>query len=394
MTSNSADLQRLLQNGVRAIQRGERERGREALLQVVALDEHNESAWLWLSRAVDAPDDIRTALENVLTLNPDNAEAKTRLEQLAQPGAPQDETHPDGWRSLLPSAPVEPEDGIDDPLQCVFCGQPTREADRTCPHCGQNLYVRIRQSHDSEYLRLGLLLLGILAALAVVQSGPPLLALSAAQGENKGGFEIIQNIPGFVYALGAFLQFDGARALTLVTIFGARAAVLFALLAGLGQRWTAAYFTAFLLLVGDVGLNAYLLFSGSVAVIGGLINAALGLVILYLLAASYQEFTVTSERLLTVPHPQAHMAGDFYKRGHDYGQAGMWALAVAQWRKAVGLAPKEASYYKTLGLGYAHIQRFERSLRVLEEAQRQNPNDRDLPKIITLVKEQAAKAKK
>jgi Flp pilus assembly protein TadD len=72
----------------------------------------------------------------------------------------------------------------------------------------------------------------------------------------------------------------------------------------------------------------------------------------------------------------------------------MWALAVAQWRKAVGLAPKEVVYYKDLGIGYAQIRRYARSLRVLEEARRQAPQDQSIPEIIALVRTQAEKAAK
>jgi tetratricopeptide (TPR) repeat protein len=395
MTSSPAELQQLLQAGITALQRGERERGRELLLRVVEQDEQQESAWLWLSRAVDDPHDVETALENALALNPDNAEAKTRLLEIQRLGKASGGAgaSSDNWRSLLPHAPVEPEDGMDDPWQCVYCGRPTQETDRKCPHCGQSLYVNIRQSRDSEYLRWGLLLLGVLTALAVVQIGPPLLAVSAAQSENKTGFEIIRNIPGLVVALGDFLKLEAERAPALIDIFGVRAALLAAALTGLSQRWALAYFAALVMLAADLILNGYLLFSGGIAVTGGLLNLLLVIGILALLAASYQEFMVVAQRLLTTPDVQLRSADAFYRRGHDYAQMGMRALAVAQWRKAVGLAPKEAAYYKTLGLGFAQIQRFERSLRALEEAHHQDPRDRDLPKIIALVKEQAAKAR-
>jgi len=57
----------------------------------------------------------------------------------------------------------------------------------------------------------------------------------------------------------------------------------------------------------------------------------------------------------------------------------------------VGLAPMETQYYKDLGIGYAKIKRFSRSLRVLAEAQRQAPDDKAVDEIMALVREQAAK---
>jgi lipoprotein NlpI len=96
-------------------------------------------------------------------------------------------------------------------------------------------------------------------------------------------------------------------------------------------------------------------------------------------------------RVLTRPDTTARSAADFYKRGHDYRKLGMWALAVAQWRRAVGLAPEEGLYYKDLGIGYAKIKRFDRSLRVLKEAQQKRNADHSLAEIIALVEEQASK---
>lgn len=69
-------LAEMLYEGALALQQGDKERARDLLLQVVELDEGIEDAWLWLSGAVDDPEDQRTALENVLALNPDNQYAR------------------------------------------------------------------------------------------------------------------------------------------------------------------------------------------------------------------------------------------------------------------------------------------------------------------------------
>jgi thioredoxin-like negative regulator of GroEL len=69
----------MLYEGALALQQGDKERARELLLQVVEADENAEEAWLWLSGAVDDPEDQRTALENVLALNPENRHARYGL---------------------------------------------------------------------------------------------------------------------------------------------------------------------------------------------------------------------------------------------------------------------------------------------------------------------------
>ncbi len=73
-----------LYDGALALQQGRRDEARDLLLQVVEADETIEEAWLWLSGAVDDPDDIRTALENVLALNPNNEHARQGMAYLDQ----------------------------------------------------------------------------------------------------------------------------------------------------------------------------------------------------------------------------------------------------------------------------------------------------------------------
>jgi Flp pilus assembly protein TadD len=115
---------------------------------------------------------------------------------------------------------------------------------------------------------------------------------------------------------------------------------------------------------------------------------------LFLLGGSHREFAVVRERLWTRPERKAHNAQDFYWRGLVHSREGRWALAVAQWRKAVGLAPNDRRYMRDLGIGYAQIGRFDRSLRVLEEAQRQAPEDAHIAQILALVREQMAQRRK
>mgnify|MGYP001252688612 FL=1 len=71
-----------LYEGALAVSQGDKERGRELLLRVGEANEEIEEAWLWLSGAVDDPEDQRTALENVLALNPNNKHALYGLDVL------------------------------------------------------------------------------------------------------------------------------------------------------------------------------------------------------------------------------------------------------------------------------------------------------------------------
>ena len=79
------DTTELLQQGIALAKAGRRDEARTILMQVVEQDERNESAWLWLSGVVDSDDDKAVALENVLTLNPNNEWAKRGLQMLGRP---------------------------------------------------------------------------------------------------------------------------------------------------------------------------------------------------------------------------------------------------------------------------------------------------------------------
>src|SRR3954470_22831729 len=74
----------LLEQGISAALTGRREEARALLEQVVEADDRNEQAWLWLSGLLEEPEDVRTCLENVLHLNPDNVKAQQGLAWVEQ----------------------------------------------------------------------------------------------------------------------------------------------------------------------------------------------------------------------------------------------------------------------------------------------------------------------
>ena len=80
-----SQLAEWLYDGAVALKQGQKARALELLMQVVEADEGLEEAWLWLSGAVDDPDDQRTALENVLALNPQNPYALYGMDLLGAP---------------------------------------------------------------------------------------------------------------------------------------------------------------------------------------------------------------------------------------------------------------------------------------------------------------------
>jgi hypothetical protein len=113
-----ADAKRLLAQGVAAAKAGQRTQAYNLLLDVVELDQRNELAWLWLSAVTDNPDDQRVCLENVITINPGNAEARSRLLKLHGAGR-------------LPTTVI-----------CPRCGAGNRDFVRECQACGYAFFAR------------------------------------------------------------------------------------------------------------------------------------------------------------------------------------------------------------------------------------------------------------
>lgn len=391
MSSSQPDLDDLLHDGIAAVERGDRERGQNLLLQVVERNDGIELAWWWLSQAVQDHEDQITALENVLALNPEHVEAQTRLAQLREQPARTPEPE---WKSLLPEAPQEePDNDNDSPYQCPYCGRVTDEQARRCPHCGRGMWRRVSTSTGSGMFRLLQLCLAILLALGLVDLLGPMMALSAARPASPDsgvGVLLIAEIFGVRPFLGDFLKLRPDTAEWLLKAFLLRAGGLFVVLIGLSARWAIAYYASLLALIVDVTWNIYLFFTSGLGPLGVVFNIAFALGVLVLMFACAYEFPINDERILVKADTKARSAGDFYLLGHRYQKQGLKALAVAQWRRAVGLAPTMMVYYKDLGIGYAQLNRFARSLRALKEAQRLEPDNASIPEVMELVKERQA----
>ena len=72
----------LLQQAITAYKKGQRDLARDLLLLFVEDDKNNELSWLILADLVKDPADQIIALENALTINPNNARAYTQLEKI------------------------------------------------------------------------------------------------------------------------------------------------------------------------------------------------------------------------------------------------------------------------------------------------------------------------
>jgi hypothetical protein len=105
----SANVEAMIREGINAVKEGNKEEGRALLMKAVELDPYNEEGWLWLSGVVESPDDQRTCLENVLSINPNNDRARQGIAYLTgTPPAETPSTPPVAPMPLPPASPRAP----------------------------------------------------------------------------------------------------------------------------------------------------------------------------------------------------------------------------------------------------------------------------------------------
>ncbi|NOR83712.1 MAG: hypothetical protein GQ526_09490 [Ardenticatenales bacterium] len=130
----------LLRQGIDAARRGERAEARKVLLHILELDDRNKTAWLWLSGVMVDIDDQILCLENVLTIDPENATAVEGLTKLRSWRATQEAEYETERATFdeepTPLPPVEPEPG-----QSIFGDEEPSPVEsqggtRVCIHCG------------------------------------------------------------------------------------------------------------------------------------------------------------------------------------------------------------------------------------------------------------------
>ena len=395
----NTELDRLLQEGIAAARAGQRERAHELLLQVIALDENVEAAWLWLSGVVDDPGERQICLENVLALNPDNTAARQGLRWLATQGsiktvepvpAPSSEKpEPVQLASSAvlgePSAP-EPVPSPSllvqveiDPFGCPYCGGSVTGEEARCDDCHRLVTVRDRKRAGAAglgWLALSFLLLGAatwLEGFLVSQSveiGPLPQWLSQTAVRWMVGAALLspEGIPGSLT--------NAADLVTLINMLLAGLCVLAA--AGLALRSRAVYFGSFLL----AGVLVIAIGAGLLTQLTGWLPALfrLGLLTLVVkwLVDSATAFEWETRRYDADVDQDLRTDLDYYDRGQYYYEMGMWAKAAAHWKVATRLAPNQAQYHVSLAKAYAKMGYLAAAQAETDKAGTLAPEDEDL----------------
>lgn len=392
-------LRAQLNEAIRAIRAGDPARGRTLLLRLLEADERIEPAWLWLSEVVEAPADKVAALENALSLNPNNAAARTRLTDLrrtlgaapeaippptppAPPApAPIAEDRPDSTNARpaapAPSAAYSSVDPDDDPLQCPYCGRLTAEMDTTCPHCRRSLLTSAGWS-GRRYLYFLLIALGLDVQSSAIQGMLPLAVTilipktSEWQARLAGlGLDGLTDLPmawlvvRFVILLAVLMvflnDFDFA--------FSAGLAVMTLDLAAHGAGW---WF--------GLAPNAIVIW-----------NAVLSSVVWLICLLALLGRSAGRTRLYTQLDRTLHGAVEFYRRAREHQRQGQWALAALHLQKASTFRQAEITVFKELALVQAKLGRYAKALATVEAGAFRAPAD---PEFATLLAEVRAQAKR
>lgn len=73
--NNSAEVSKMLREGIEAAQNGKTSEARSLLLRATEAAPNNEKAWLWLASISEYPEELLVFLNNVLRINPENERA-------------------------------------------------------------------------------------------------------------------------------------------------------------------------------------------------------------------------------------------------------------------------------------------------------------------------------
>lgn len=174
------DTNQKLRAATRALNQEEFQKAIELLEEILRADQDNVKAWWLMANAVDSPEEAREALEIVLELDPDHAEARSMLDQLlemypeevggSEPGQDdtdelamlaeamqdeEDEIEPDDSFDILEPEPVEPEEPGDpeepgEPDWLAFADEAPREVLDDAETTGTSVFDDVPTAFDTE----------------------------------------------------------------------------------------------------------------------------------------------------------------------------------------------------------------------------------------------------
>ena len=378
-----------LRDGIAAAKAGRNEQARDLLLRVIEENDRSEQAWLWLSGVVDSEEDRLVCLENVITLNPDNVQARAGIGVLRERGVRIDD--PGAGPSDAESAVVDVELIATEPPRvepasapasdefmaadgCVYCGLSGGESDSRCPHCGGRLVTK--QFRRAERSPVGYLLHAYWILLASVSVAD--FFMIGYVWENG------DDIPGVVkaylpYVVGPVVT----GAATIETLIDANGVIqvarytlltlaVLAVLVALGVflRRPRAHAAGIALIGLHLIIGIALFMLGFLGYLMAAFRALLTVMLTVFMFNTVDDFSQEQRRQRLVPDRRAVNDADFFVCGREYEKRGMWAKALLHWQRAAAINPARDTYYAAMARAYTRLGRYPEALKQVDEAQR------------------------
>jgi hypothetical protein len=376
-----------LSEGIAAARANQHARARALLLRVIAANERNERAWLWLSGVVESDEDRLICLENVLALNPENLRAQAGLRWLQERGAvaePQQSDEP-GLQGGGPAEVTPPRAAVSrfelSPRGCVYCGKILESAEKSCPFCGGQLAVR--QFRRAERSPLGYLLHIYWWMLGGLNVADLLIITYLWNRLDRVPSPIkpyLRYLTGPVITQEAFV---GSPAATDLWVDVARLVLLglaiFCVVDGAGLIWRRPRAHTW-----GLGLAAlHLVFGAALFVLGFLgylpavLRALFTVMVTVFMFNTVEDFSQIERRERLEPDRRLRNDVDYYARGREYEKRGMWAKALLHWRRANALNPGRDTYYGAMARAYGQLGYFDEALSAAEDAIRVSREPQD-----------------
>jgi tetratricopeptide (TPR) repeat protein len=373
----SQGIEQLLREGISAAQAGQKEQARQLLLQVIAEDEEQESAWLWLSDLVDDPEEKQICLENVLALNPGNTAAQDGLRRLREQDPASAPEAEEVQRPVRGTGPDSPRVEID-AFGCPYCGGAVGGEEPHCDHCGRSVEVRLhRRPGGAELARavVFVLLLGIAAWLEGNLVSEVVSAEPFPEWVSRSALHLVIGQASFSPE---GITDDLAHLAHLLTLTHNVLAILCVVAAVcLAFRSRVAYIGSFALAGLLVAASLAGLLTGLTGLLPTLLMAGLGGLTVKWLADSAVAFEWQTRYYNASLDRNLRDGVDFYHRGQRYGEMGMWAKAAAHWQVATELAPDQAHYHLALAKAYAQMEYPDAAVTEADRALAIAPGDRE-----------------
>lgn len=395
---STSQVQSWLEAGIAAAKTGDRKQAYSLLRQVVDADEGNEKAWLWLSEVAETAENRRICLENVLTLNPHNQVAKRGLakldgeaQQIELADSPKTTVrkeyqpisaaaamlYPDQqvkeweWRDPTPNhqrnqvgyqTDTQYQDiWTQDVEMCAYCAHEVQPEDKKCSKCQRPLFIwQYRYPTPSSHMHvLWVLLLGVgqlyllQGIINIISTGNLITAVPS----------LLLTATFLLLAGGVYFRQSWAHTTSIALL-----ATLFLITV-----------VTFLFRDELVQLNMDSLDPAIGALVGSLANGFIVFIMLFqlitiivsLVAAAFfagPDFERHYMRHIAVVSKGLNDATQYHDAAQRLAKAGMWATAVLHWQRAAAKSPNQISYQRQLGIAYAKLGFYQRSLDVLQSA--------------------------